>query len=990
MKWRWNDALKWKRVMLISITFLVFSLTFGESFHSYANNERLRDRNQNQGVPLTNDQLAVNSILEPTYATTLAGYKKEGYPPADQPDIVMKADQHSAFGGTKPVLETVDGLSALVWDSTTTWIEWSVDIPQDGLYNLALSYYPMPGKRMPIQRELLIDGESPFREAQRIYFYRSWVDRGDPAQNNQGDDVRPKQIEKPQWMDLPVSDGNGLYPEPFQFYMTAGKHVIRMNYLLEPMAIDEIRITSPEQLPSYAEVEQAYTAQGYKPAQQINVKVQAENNPTKSDPTIRRESNGDPLMEPAGDGRIRLNAFGDWRWRKGGQKASWAFSVPQDGLYKIGLKFGQWWGDGLPSYRQILIDGKVPFKELELYPFTYSRNWRIETLHKDNEQTGKDEPLLVYLTKGEHTLTMTAQVGPYQPIMEALTADTQKLSDLYRRIIMITGPTPDPNFEYELNKKVPKLIEDLKVIADDLLVQMDALKALSDVEPSTVNSLRMMNHTFEKMIRNPDSIPRQLSELSNSQTNLSTLLMDLQNVPLVLDYILISAPDTKYPKVKSNVLQKSVSTFKNFMASFTKDYTGVGSVYDNETGEEEGPVIEVWVSRGKEWAEIMKEMAEEDFTPKTGIRININTLPAGQLNSGSVNTLLLAASSGRAPDVATGVDAHLPVEFAIRDASVDLTQFPDYEQVSKRFLAGSLIPFKYNGGNYALPETQDFNLLVFRKDILNELGVSIPKTWDEVYALLPILQQNGMQMYYPITQLGFMPFLYQNGGDYYKENGTKSALDSPEAFQAFTEWTELYTNYKFPVMANFFNRFRTGEMPIGIADYLTYVQLSTAAPELIGRWGVAPSPGHQKADGSIDRTTGGAVQSVAIFKQSEHQQESWEFLKWWTSTEVQLQFGQELEALLGVEARWNTANIDALSQLPWPEDDLKALKDQWKYYKEQPYVLGGYFTGRNIDNAWNRVVLGGMNIRESLEKGIKDINKELNAKQKEFGFTPKD
>ncbi|MBJ9989928.1 MULTISPECIES: extracellular solute-binding protein [Paenibacillus] len=976
--------------MLISITFLVFSLTFGESFHSYANNERLRDRNQNQGVSLTNDQLAMNSILEPTYATTLAGYKKEGYPPADQPDIVMKADQHSAFGGTKPVLETVDGLSALVWDSTTTWIEWSVDIPQDGLYNLALSYYPMPGKRMPIQRELLIDGESPFREAQRIYFYRSWVDRGDPAQNNQGDDVRPKQIEKPQWMDLPVSDGNGLYPEPFQFYMTAGKHVIRMNYLLEPMAIDEIRITSPEQLPSYAEVKQAYTAQGYEPAQQINVKVQAENNPTKSDPTIRRESNGDPLMEPAGDGRIRLNAFGDWRWRKGGQKASWVFSVPQDGLYKIGLKFGQWWGDGLPSYRQILIDGKVPFKEMELYPFTYSRNWRIETLHKDNEQTGKDEPLLVYLTKGEHTLTMAAQVGPYQPIMEALTADTQKLSDLYRRIIMITGPTPDPNFEYELNKKVPKLIEDLKVIADDLLVQMDALKALSDVEPSTVNSLRMMNHTFEKMIRNPDSIPRQLSELSNSQTNLSTLLMDLQNVPLVLDYILISAPDTKYPKVKSNVLQKSVSTFKNFMASFTKDYTGVGSVYDNETGEEEGPVIEVWVSRGKEWAEIMKEMAEEDFTPKTGIRININTLPAGQLNSGSVNTLLLAASSGRAPDVATGVDAHLPVEFAIRDASVDLTQFPDYEEVSKRFLAGSLIPFKYNGGNYALPETQDFNLLVFRKDILNELGVSIPKTWDEVYALLPILQQNGMQMYYPITQLGFMPFLYQNGGDYYKENGAKSALDSPEAFQAFTEWTELYTNYKFPIMANFFNRFRTGEMPIGIADYLTYVQLSTAAPELIGRWGVAPSPGHQKADGSIDRTTGGAVQSVAIFKQSEHQQESWEFLKWWTSTEVQLQFGQELEALLGVEARWNTANIDALSQLPWPEDDLKALKDQWKYYKEQPYVLGGYFTGRNIDNAWNRVVLGGMNIRESLEKGIKDINKELNAKQKEFGFTPKD
>ncbi|WP_091222469.1 extracellular solute-binding protein [Paenibacillus sp. BC26] len=989
MKWHWNDARRWKKVMLLWITFLVLSVTFGDTMQSYAS-ERLRDRNQNQGVPQADlTDMSVDDILQETYGKTLDVYKEKGYKPAESFEVSLKADHYSAFGGSKPSNQAVEGnSSALVWEKDTEWLEWTIEVPEDGLYNLAASYYPLVGKRLPIQRELLIDGQSPFREAQRIYFTRNWMDQGNPLQNNQGDDVRPKQIEKPIWMETAITDGNGLYSEPFQFYFGAGKHVIRMNYLVEAMALDEIRVKSPEQLPGYHEVEQAYETQGLEPVQQVNVKVQAENNPMKSDPTIRRESNGDPLMEPAGNGTKLLNAFGDWRWRKGGQKASWTFSVPKDGLYKIGMKFGQWWGDGLPSYRQILIDGKVPFQELAEYPFSYSRNWRIETLHKDNED-GEAQPMLMHLKAGEHTITMVAVVGPYQSIVENLTADTQKLSDLYRRIIMVTGPTPDPNFEYELGKKIPKLVEDLKTIADDLLVQMDALNAISEKEPSTVNSLRMMNHTFEKMINNPDSIPRQISELSNSQTNLSTLLMGLQNVPLVLDYLLVSSPDTKYPKVKSNFLQKSVSTLKNFIASFTKDYTGVGNVYDkDQPAQETGTVIEVWVSRGKEWAEIMKEMAEEEFTPKTGIHINVNTLPAGQLNSGSVNTLLLAASSGKAPDVATGVDSHLPVEFAIRDAAVDLSQFPDYEEVSKRFLPGSLIPFRYNGGNYALPETQDFNVLVYRKDILKELGVNVPQTWDETYAMLPILQQNGMQMYYPISSLGFMPFLYQNGGEFYQANGAKSALDSPEAFQAFTEWTELYTNYKFPVAANFFNRFRTGEMPIGIADYLTYVLLSTAAPELIGRWGVAPSPGHVNQEGKIDRTSGGVAQSVAIFKQSKHQKEAWEFLKWWTSKDSQVQFAQELEALLGVEARWNTANMEAFSQLPWPEDDLKALTEQLKYYKEQPYVLGGYFTPRNIDNAWNRVVLGGMNIRESLEQGVKDINKELRAKQKEFGFTP--
>ncbi|QHT63085.1 extracellular solute-binding protein [Paenibacillus lycopersici] len=988
-------VLKGKRTMLCALVCLVIASAVSDGTRTFAG-ERLRDRNLNQGVPLTEgDSLGVDAILAPTYAKTLAGYIEQGVQPAGQPDIALRADGYTAFGGAKPEAKELEGRAgALVWDKATEWIEWTADVPQDGLYSLNVAYYPLAGKRLPVQRDLLIDGQHPFREAERLYFYRNWVDQGEPGRNNQGDDVRPKQVEQPQWMEQTLDDGNGQYPEPFRFHLTKGKHVIRLGFLAEAVAIGGLTLTTPADPQTYADAKQGFEAAGYAPAADVNVKVQAEDNPDKSDPTIRREANGDPKAEPASDGRIRLNAFGDWRWRKGGQKATWTFTVPKDGLYKIGLKAGQWWGDGLPSYRQIQIDGKVPYKELELYPFPYSRSWRIETLHTADKAAGKDEPLLVPLTAGEHTITMVAEIGPYRSIIEALTADTQRLSDLYRRIIMVTGPTPDPNFEYELGKKVPELITDLKTIADDLLVQMNALKALSDSVPSTVSSLRMMNHTFERMVANPDSIPRQLSELSNSQTSLSTLLTGLQNVPLVLDYLLISAPDTKYPNVKSSFWQKAVSTVKNFAASFTKDYTGVGSVYGEDgkeassSADDEGPVLQVWVARGKEWAEIMKEMAEEDFTPKTGIRINVNTLPAGQLNSGSVNTLLLAASSGRAPDVATGVDAHLPVEFAIRDATVDLSKFPDYAEISKRFLPGALIPFQYNGGSYALPETQDFNVLVYRKDILKELGVSIPQTWNDAYAMLPVLQQNGMQMYYPITSLGFMPFLYQNGGEYYRDGGMKSGLDSPEAFQAFTEWTELYTNYKFPVNANFFNRFRTGEMPIGIADYQTYVLMSTAAPELVGRWGVAPSPGHEKPDGTIDRTSGGLAQSVAIFKQSKHQKEAWEFLKWWTSTESQEQFGQELEALLGVEARWNTANVEAFKQLPWPEDDLKALTDQWKYYKEQPYVLGGYFTARNIDNAWNRVVLGGANARESLEQGIKDINKELAAKQKEFGFTP--
>jgi ABC-type glycerol-3-phosphate transport system substrate-binding protein len=177
-------------------------------------------------------------------------------------------------------------------------------------------------------------------------------------------------------------------------------------------------------------------------------------------------------------------------------------------------------------------------------------------------------------------------------------------------------------------------------------------------------------------------------------------------------------------------------------------------------------------------------------------------------------------------------------------------------------------------------------------------------------------------------------------------------------------------------------------MPIGISDYTTYVTLSIGAPELKGWWKMAPLPGMPQADGSIDRSAGGIGNASAIFTQSRKRVAAWELLKWWTSTEIQARFGEELEALIGIEARWNTANIEALRSLPWPSEDITAILEQWEWFREQPIVLGGYFTSRHVQFAWTRVVLQGENPREALELATEDINRELRRKQAEFGFRP--
>nr|MCR4727503.1 extracellular solute-binding protein [Lachnospiraceae bacterium] len=288
------------------------------------------------------------------------------------------------------------------------------------------------------------------------------------------------------------------------------------------------------------------------------------------------------------------------------------------------------------------------------------------------------------------------------------------------------------------------------------------------------------------------------------------------------------------------------------------------------------------------------------------------------------------------------------------------------------------------GGTYALPETMNFNVLFYRKDILSDYGIDLPDTRADLYDyVLPALYQKRLEFYFGRD---FTQFLFQNGGSFYTEDGMKSALDTPEAYQAFKEYTELFTNYGVPKTANFYQRMRSGITALGVGDFNTYMQLSVGAPEIAGKWGIAPLPGVMKENGEIDRSAGAITEKGdIIMKQSKKPEQSWKFLKWWTSAEVQSTFAKEVEALMGAESRWNTANVEAFLSLDWDDEDISTLEEQWKWARETPVLLGSYMTQRHLTNAWTTVVISGGNVREALEQAVKDINREMRSKQEEYG-----
>jgi ABC-type glycerol-3-phosphate transport system substrate-binding protein len=363
--------------------------------------------------------------------------------------------------------------------------------------------------------------------------------------------------------------------------------------------------------------------------------------------------------------------------------------------------------------------------------------------------------------------------------------------------------------------------------------------------------------------------------------------------------------------------------------------------------------------------------------------------------------LLPATLAGVGPDLAMGIDHSTPVNYAMRKAAADLTQFANYEEVASRFKASAMVPYQYNDGVYALPEQQIFLMMFYRTDIFEELGLGVPDTWDDVISLIPDLQKHNLEFFLPVpTTTGavanlpanpvFSSMFYQNDGSFYINNNSESGFNEGMGPQVFERWTQFYTDYSFPVEANFVNRFRSGQMPIGITYYNTYNTLSVFAPEIKGKWDFVPIPGtlytDEEGNQQIRRETISTGTGIMITEQSSKKAEAWQYLDWWTKTETQVRFGREMEGILGSAARYPTANIEAMNQLPWTVKEYEKLEEAWDWVRGIPEVPGGYMTGRHLDNALRLVINDASNPRETIYDYVQKINAEIEKKRSEFGL----
>ena len=713
-----------------------------------------------------------------------------------------------------------------------------------------------------------------------------------------------------------------------------------------------------------------------------------------------------------------------------------------DGMYGL--------ADGSPT---------VPFAEAQSARFNYSKEWQSHNIGYYDDQ-GNQTDFKFYFEEGvEYELYVECSLGDLKDYIQRVQTSLNNINECYLKILQRTGSEPDKNISYDFHKTMPEVLVTLLNEAIELTKVADELEVLCGTNGAHLATLDTIARILDTMgSDNGIEIAANMSTLKSYLGTLGTWINDSKKGVVMVDSICVVPADTEesIPKSKAGFFKSLWFEISSFIYSFFTDYDQMGlTVVPTEDSE----AVNVWLAMGRDQSQIWRSMvdAKGGFTDTYGTAVTLKLVTGGTLLpsilSGKGPDVYLGLGSAEVINYAirsavigvSGNDTNLLSEddnvvflsyiyeneagervfVATDDLGETVYRKPSkdgyslmtqqeidtfnsnkdsYRVVSEPFKAVSEANFAPAAMNtltllevsYGIPMTMSFAMMFYRMDVLGQLGLEVPESWDELLAMLPVLQTNNMSMGVSyISALDFM--MYQKGGNMWKYTdssvydpkyaGSKIDLDSPIALEAFEFVCRLYTDYSFPVTFDSANRFRTGEMPIVIGDYASiYNTLVVYATEIEGLWEFCPLPGSEnpnEEDGfNYDSLAG--ISATVILNGCDDLVTAWQFTQWQTSASVQANYGNRIVALIGPAAKYETANINAINDLSWTAREKASIMDQMANLDAIVNYPGSYIYSRYMKFAFLDAYNNGANPYEAMMSYIPAINEEIARKREEF------
>ncbi len=927
-------------------------------------------------------------------------------------------------------------------------VTWSFVVEESGFYNICFEYYSVKkansekGSVSTIERMMHIDNQILFSEARSLSFSKNWKylyhdgdgnGKYDYLENKHGfsqdknkNDLRPEIVQVPKWNTYFCSDSEGYYADYFEIYLSAGEvHTITLTGVREPLIIGDITLLPPESTITYEEyIKNAENKLGGHKYGTDSVRLEAETPTFVSDTSVYMANDrSSPINSPTNAASQYYNVLGKNGYSSMGQWAAYEFEVDSDGFYTFAMRYHQTTLEGMFVSRAIklwsddgmygLEDGTptLPFQEAIEIRFDYNKDWKTSAVG-DGEKDFE-----FYFKKGvTYRVYFEVSLGQLAEIIQSVQESLKVINECYLNILKLTGASPDEYRSYNFNQVMPGTVRNLLVESVNLTKISKQLKELCGSTGSHVAQLDNVARLLHRMGSDEEEIAANLSTLKSYIGTLGTWINSSKAQGLPLDFIQVQSIEEKLPRSSSNFWESIKFEVVSFVYSFIVDYNSMGVT----EGTESDVNIDVWLATGRDQSLIWRTMIDNGFSAYAqkeidkSVAVNLKLVAAG--------TILPSVLAGQGPDVYLGLGSSDAVNYAIRSAVLPIQYFDTFddtlgydsydEKTNTYYMNGkplatneveynyaNMVPLSLYGKTYGLPETTNFPMLFYRKDILSEEKISIPKTWDELLSIAPTFQANNMEI-----GLGYAGainiFIYQNGGslwlyeddEVYEEKyaGAHIGLNTDEALGAFKNLVRFYTDYSFPVTFDAANRFRTGEMPLMVADYCaTYNQLVVFASEISGLWEFTSLPGTLRTDKEtgkefIDRRSVATVTSVVMLEGTSDKEAAWTFIRWQGGKEIQAQYGNEMVALVGPAAKYATANMQALSLLSWSTAESNALVEQFEQLAAVPNYPGSYIIARYTNFAFLDAVNNDVDPAEALQSYVTIINKELIRKRKEF------
>ncbi|MGP3971818.1 extracellular solute-binding protein [Streptomyces sp. 6N223] len=307
-------------------------------------------------------------------------------------------------------------------------------------------------------------------------------------------------------------------------------------------------------------------------------------------------------------------------------------------------------------------------------------------------------------------------------------------------------------------------------------------------------------------------------------------------------------------------------------------------------GDEDGATVTFWDTSNETEAKVFQAVAE-DFE-KQNPDVTVEYVNIGF--DDAENRFKNAAGANEAPDVMRTEVAWV-ADFASLGYlyPLDGTAAVDNQE---DFLDQAWASTQYQGQTYAVPQVIDTLALFYNKKLLDDAGVEVPETLQDVQDSTDAFKDAGAA---PLYVRGddpywFLPFLYGEGGDMVDADAEQVTIDNDAGVAAFTRMQELIDSGAAITdtsdgWENMMSAFAEGEVGMMINGPWAIADATTALGDNLG---VAPVPA-----GSTAQAAPQGGWNYSVYAGTPEADASFEFVRYMSSAKTQQRITEELSLL---------------------------------------------------------------------------------------------